>query len=147
MPERDELISALAADNHAISMAMIRQNRDPLTDLPLPTQQLKLLLIVCASPPMTSQDLARRLGVSAPTLSGLVDRLMERRLIERTTVPEDRRVRVIAPTEAGQTLVRDVTGFGHGNAREILARLSIEELEALATGFAAVRRVIDAITD
>lgn len=147
MPERDELITALADDNHAISMAMIRQNRDSLTDLPLPMQQLKLLLIVCANSPMTSHELAGRLGVGAPTLSGLVDRLMERRLIERTTVPEDRRVRVITATDAGQALVRDVTGFGHGNAREILARLSIDELEALATGLAAVRRVIDTIAD
>ena len=143
MAERDELIAALADDNHAIAMSMIRQHRDSLTDLPLPMQQLKLLLIVCASSPKTSHELADRLGVGAPTLSGLVDRLMERQLIERTSVPEDRRVRLITATDAGQALVRDVTGFGHGNAREILARLSLDDLGALAKGLAAVRRVID----
>ena len=143
MVRREELVEALGVDNHAIAMAMVRARLDPMTFMPLPMQQLKLLLLVCANPPATSRTLAAELGVGAATMTGLIDRLVERGLVVRVEVQQDRRVRSIRSTVAGEQLVRDVTGFDHGHQREILDRLSTDELAALSTGMAAVRRAVE----
>lgn len=146
MSSRAQLVAALSEDNHAIAMAMVRRRLDPMTQMALPIQQLKLMLLVCAGPSKTSQDLARELGVGAATMTGLIDRLVERGLLVRVPVPQDRRVRQIEATDAGSKLARDVTSFDHGHVRQIVDRLSTDELAALSTGMAAVRRAIETDT-
>lgn len=147
MPARDDLVGALSDDNHAIAMAMILRRLDPMTDMALPIQQLKVLLVICASPPLKAQRLAERIGVGAATMTGLVDRLIERKLVVRVEVAHDRRVRLVEATEAGQQLARSVTSFGHGHLAQIVERLSQDELTALSTGMAAVRRVVEELPD
>ena len=46
------------------------------------------------------------LGVSAPTASGLVERMVEKGLISRSDDVDDRRVRRLHPTEAGLDTMR-----------------------------------------
>lgn len=140
---RDELIEALGADNHAIAMGLVRRRLDPMTEMPLPIQQLKLLLLVCASPRTTSQVLSDMLGVGAATVSGLIDRLVARGFLTRVPVPTDRRVRLIEATGAGRQLAREVTSFDHGHLSEIVQELTTEELAALSVGMAAVRRAVE----
>jgi DNA-binding MarR family transcriptional regulator len=143
MARREELVEALGADNHAIAMAMVRARLDPMTSMPLPMQQLKLLLLVCANSPTTSRALAEELGVGAAAMTGLIHRLVQRGLVVREQVEGDRRVRWIRSTVAGEQLVRAVTGFDHGHQRELVDRLSTDELAALSTGMAAVRRAVE----
>lgn len=140
---RDELIEALGTDNHAIAMGLVRRRLDPMTEMPLPIQQLKLLLLVCASPRTTSQVLSDMLGVGAATVSGLIDRLVARGFLTRVPVPTDRRVRLIEATGAGRQLAREVTSFDHGHLSEIVQELTTEELAALSVGMAAVRRAVE----
>lgn len=128
-------------------MAMVRCRLDPMTHMPLPMQQLKTLLLVCAGRSMTSSGLAEELGVGPATMTGLTDRLAERGLVRRVSVPGDRRVRLVEPTDAGQDLVRAVTGFDHGHMADIVDRLDDDELAALATGIAAVRRAVESLGD
>jgi DNA-binding MarR family transcriptional regulator len=147
MTSRVHLVHALSEDNHAIAMAMVRRRLDPMMQMPLPMQQLKLVLLVCAGPSRTSRELAGELGVGAATMTGLVDRLAERGLLVRVPVPEDRRVRHIEATVAGQELARAVTSFDHGHIREIVDQLSTADLAALSTGMAAVRRALEKNSD
>lgn len=147
MTSRAQLVHALSEDNHAIAMAMVRRRLDPMTQMQLSIQQLKLVLLVCAGPSKTSRDLARDLGVGAATMTGLVDRLVERGLLVRVPVPEDRRVRHIEATAAGQELARAVTSFDHGHIREIVDQLSTADLAALSAGMAAVRRALEKNSD
>jgi DNA-binding MarR family transcriptional regulator len=147
MTSRAQLVQTLSEDNHAIAMAMVRRRLDPMMQMPLPMQQLKLVLLVCAGPSKTSHDLAGELGVGAATMTGLVDRLVERGLLVRVPVHEDRRARHIEATEAGLELARAVTSFDHGHIREIVDQLSTADLAALSTGMAAVRRALEKNSD
>lgn len=147
MPTREELVRALSDDNHAIAMGMIVRHLDPMTDMVVPIQQLKVLLLVCATPNFTTQRLAGRVGVSPATMTGLVDRLIERGLVVRVDVARDRRVRLVQATEEGERLARSVTSFGHGHIAQIVQRLSHEDLAALSTGMTAVRRVVEGLPD
>lgn len=51
--------------------------------------------------------LAERLGVEPMTVSGYIDRLEERGLVERRTDPRDRRAKCVHVTEEAATLLED----------------------------------------
>ena len=97
-------------------LAMMTQMRTLLVDfvgpISLPTdltmQQLRVLLTITRAPGITTHELSQRLAVSAPTVSGLVDRLAEKGLIERATDPADRRIRRLSINATGRELVESL---------------------------------------
>ena len=80
--------------------------------MPLPPdltmQQVRVLGHVAKDPGITGHELGDRLGVSAPTASGLIERLVEKGLIIRVDDPDDRRVRRLHPTELGLDVIRQM---------------------------------------
>lgn len=56
--------------------------------------------------PLSMRDLAERLGCDASNVTGIVDRLEERNLVERQVVAGDRRVKRLVLTKDGQALRR-----------------------------------------
>ncbi|MEO7092352.1 MAG: MarR family transcriptional regulator [Polyangiales bacterium] len=73
-------------------------------DLQLTPAQAQLLARVDIDRPMTMTDLANQLFCDASNITGLVDKLESRDLIERQASTEDRRVKMIALTKAGAAL-------------------------------------------
>ncbi|GAA5194263.1 MarR family transcriptional regulator [Rugosimonospora acidiphila] len=82
--------------------------------------------------PVRIGELHRHVLLSQPALSRLVDRLVERGLVERDADPADGRGVRLALTEAGRARQREV-GRRHGLsvARALGSRLSSEELRQL----------------
>lgn len=54
--------------------------------------------------PVPMRELAQRLCCDASNVTGIVDRLEARGLVERRMAPDDRRVKRLVLTEAGRTL-------------------------------------------
>ena len=52
--------------------------------------------------PQETRELAERMGVSRPTVSGVTDTLERRSLVERRTHPADARLRTVALTGTGE---------------------------------------------
>ncbi|MGP3632080.1 MarR family winged helix-turn-helix transcriptional regulator [Streptomyces sp. 24-1644] len=80
--------------------------------------------------PMPMRKVARKLRCEPSNITGIVDRLEARGLVERRPDPSDRRVKLAAPTEEGigtARLLRGALGF----AREPLAGLSDAERTVL----------------
>ena len=71
--------------------------------LPLTNTQRLALYELGASGPLRLVDLARPLGVTAPTASRAVDVLESHGLVERRPDPEDRRAQRIALTNEGRS--------------------------------------------
>jgi DNA-binding MarR family transcriptional regulator len=69
--------------------------------------------------PQETRDLAQRMGVSRPTVSGVTDTLERRGLVERRTHAEDGRLRTVALTPTGEATFEDL--FPRFNAEESLA--------------------------
>ena len=74
--------------------------------------------------------------------TGLIDRIEERGLVERTRVPEDRRIVLIRVTAAGEQMLRDLDVLSDDLLRSVLGRLSRTELTAVATAFASIREAL-----
>jgi len=72
-----------------------------LAALELTMPQAQLLLNLDPDRPVPMNTLADTLGCDASNVTGLVDRLESRRLIERRADPADRRVKMIAVTGSG----------------------------------------------
>ncbi|MEU8676215.1 MarR family transcriptional regulator [Streptomyces sp. NPDC048560] len=80
--------------------------------------------------PMPMRKIARKLRCEPSNITGIVDRLEARGLVERRPDPSDRRVKLAAPTDEGigtARRLREALGF----AREPLAELSDEERTVL----------------
>ncbi|MFC0848508.1 MarR family winged helix-turn-helix transcriptional regulator [Streptomyces noboritoensis] len=80
--------------------------------------------------PVAMRKIARKLKCEPSNVTGIIDRLEARGLVERRPDPADRRVKLAAPTEEGRRMaaaLRDSLDF----AREPLAELSSEERTVL----------------
>jgi DNA-binding MarR family transcriptional regulator len=68
-------------------------------------QQVILLSRLVESPTSTSSDLAAALNMSPPSISQMIDRLHQLKLVTRTEISEDRRKKQIALTPKGRALM------------------------------------------
>jgi DNA-binding MarR family transcriptional regulator len=84
--------------------------------------------------PVRIGELHRHVLLSQPALSRMVDRLVERGLIERCPDPADRRGVRLSLTDAGRDTQHQI-GRRHARsvARAVTAELSPDELRQLAT--------------
>lgn len=115
---------------------------DPLrfrawAELGLTTAQLRVMILMRETPGVTAGELATRLAVTPPTISGIVDRLVKLGLVRREDDDSDRRLVRNHLTEAGENacsrLERGVEVF----TRRILVELNHEDLEAFIIGLKA----------
>lgn len=141
--ERDRLVAELF-EVHERLQARSLELVGPM-DLPpdLTMQQLRVLGVVAREPGLTGHGLGRALGVSAPTASGLVDRLVEKGLLERVEDASDRRVRRLHLTADGSRTVSGVDStFGRLMAA-VIPPIPTEELAAIKSGSEAMLRAIE----
>ncbi|MFK4148227.1 MarR family winged helix-turn-helix transcriptional regulator [Streptomyces sp. NPDC004065] len=97
------------------------------------------LLSLLSLEPLPMRKLAQKLKCEPSNVTGIVDRLEARGLVERRSDPADRRVKVAAATEEGRRVARDLRE-GLRFAREPLAGLSEGERLALRD---LLRRMLD----
>ncbi|CAL9446466.1 MarR family transcriptional regulator [Streptomyces griseomycini] len=96
------------------------------------------LLSLLSLEPLPMRKLAQRLKCEPSNVTGIVDRLESRGLVERRPDPADRRVKLAAATPEGRRVVRSLQDSLRF-AREPLAGLSEEERVALRD---ALRRML-----
>jgi DNA-binding MarR family transcriptional regulator len=146
---RETLIEAILQHESILMQERCAVQPPPLLDLDVTMLQLKTLLILSSSAGSEDpggirvSDLARWLVVSAATASTLLDRLVDRGLVERREDPLDRRQHRCRASSAGQELVRRFYEGTQAQSRELLAVLSDPELESILE---ALKILTEAIT-
>jgi DNA-binding MarR family transcriptional regulator len=117
--------------------------------MPLPPdltmQQVRVLSHIAKDPGITGHELGDRLGVSAPTASGLIDRLVEKGLVTRVDDAEDRRVRRLHATELGLDVIRQMDSMFGRALGVVITRLSLEELQLLLRGAQAMLDALERV--
>ncbi len=81
------------------------------------------------------------LGKNISTATGIVDRLVEQKLMQRKEDPYDRRVVVVGLTPSGVELCETFLQNGWKNVRSMLNRLTLEELRHVERGMEIMTRV------
>lgn len=93
-------------------------------------------------PGMTFKEIGENTLITKTTLTGVVDRLERKGLVERRACPEDRRCIRAVLTEKGDSLFRQVFPEHVGKISEQLASLDAGEREQLIAALARVRRLL-----
>ncbi len=88
------------------------------------------VLGLLAREPLPMRRIAQRLKCEPSNVTGIVDRLESRGLVERRPDPADRRVKLAAPTEAGRSTAEELRA-ALGFAREPLGGLTFAERTVL----------------
>lgn len=145
----------LDAERSALAVQLMQLNAQVhdravgMVGLPIPPdltmQQLRVLGHVVKQPGISHQDLGALLGVSAPTASGLVDRLAEKGLVARIDDADDRRVRRLHPTEAGLDVMRQMDSMFERAFAVVVSELSVDDLDLLCRSAQVMIGALDRI--
>lgn len=93
-------------------------------------------------PGMTFKDIGENTLITKTTLTGVVDRLEKKGLVERRACPEDRRCIRAILTERGDALFRQVFPEHVDRLRERLCALDEAERKQLLEALAKVRQLL-----
>lgn len=105
-------------------------------------QQFRVMTILYHEGPTRVSDLAIRLEVSTPTVTGILDRLVRQRLSYRMSDPRDRRVVLNNLTAEGRELVERLQPAQGTQLERALTRLDNDERELLHRGLQTLLRKI-----
>jgi len=86
--------------------------------------EFTILMLVASNPRVTQRQMSLALDVSAPRLTVVCDKLVERELITRTRSESDRRKQYIALTRKGAALVRKADRIADSMESELLGHLT-----------------------
>jgi DNA-binding MarR family transcriptional regulator len=114
-----------------------------ISELRATAGQFRLLRSLSKRQRCTMQELADLVGVTAPTATAMVKRMLNLELVERVRDEHDWRVVWISPTERGQRTVALYDQFRRTNLQRRLAQLSQDELARLNAALPVLHHLIE----
>jgi DNA-binding MarR family transcriptional regulator len=107
---------------------------------------LNVLTVLDSDGPDSMGHMADALDVSVASMSGIVDRMEKRGLVERRHGGKDRRVVLVYPTGAGRDVFLEIDRHRRDGLTRILGQIGNEELRGLLAGHRALREARTAMT-
>lgn len=104
--------------------------------------QFKAMVVLNRHRQLTVGGLARALHVSEPSASLMVDKLVNRGLVERDTDPDDRRRTLLVPTEEGDRLLERLRRAREDQVTNWLSLMQEADMRALLQGLDALADAI-----
>ena len=141
---REKLIEEALETQKRVMMALRAGIDTAWLESDVTIAQIKALMYIAREGPTIISDVADAFGVGRPAASVLVDHLVERRLVERSEDPEDRRRTIVRLSTRGEELVTQFHEAGRERMRKCLSQLAEEDLSALVRGLRALAAVVGA---
>jgi DNA-binding MarR family transcriptional regulator len=132
----------VASELRPVLLRLARELRKETEQLGVTARQATLLWLVKRSPGLSLAELAAEEGISAPALSGHVDRLERAELIERVRSSKDRRRVGLRLTEHGVRVLRSIRARRTTWLAGRMRVLEPEELAAIDTALPALMRLV-----
>jgi DNA-binding MarR family transcriptional regulator len=104
----------------------------------LTLQQLRVMHILYSSGPTRVSTLAQALRVSTPTVTGILDRLVQRGMTSRADDPSDRRVVLNLLTPRGLQVIEGLHPIQPEYLNRLVDGLSEEERQVIVDGLQAL---------
>ena len=107
----------------------VEMRRGHGADLSIP--QFRSLRFIQRNPDSSLSELATHLGLTLPSVSKLVEGLVNQELINRNEAIIDRRKITLVLTDTGESIVNTARASAQANIANILSCLSIDELKVI----------------
>jgi DNA-binding MarR family transcriptional regulator len=114
-------------------------------DLELSRVHMDIMFILNEFKQLTMSDIAKRLFISKPYNTLLVDRLIDLGMVGRFPDDEDRRIINIRLTEKGIRYLKEYKESNKKNIRTKLSILNADELEQLLSSLQNIKEIISKI--
>jgi DNA-binding MarR family transcriptional regulator len=132
----------VANELRPVLLRLARELRRETEQLGVTARQATLLWLIRTNPGLSLRELADSEHISAPALSGHVDRLEKAGLIERVRSEQDRRRVGLALTAEGEALLRRVRARRTTWLADRLRGLSDEDVAALSAAIEPLARLL-----
>ena len=148
---RNRVVSSLSKDdwNNILQRIMtsydnISKSINPkgLLKINLTSSQIKLLTCFSHTDELTMTDLSKNLTVSMPTMTAMVDRLINTKMVNRERDSIDRRVVKVRLTDSGERILKKLVRIRRKEMEKILMNLSEEEMENFLTSIEVVAQIL-----
>ena len=136
---------AVAAELRPVLLRLARELRKETEQLGVTARQATLLWLVKIRPGLSLAELSAEEGISAPAMSGHVDRLEKAGLLERVRSSNDRRRVGLRLTEDGARLLRRVRARRTTWLAHRLRSLEPSELEAIEIAVPALASLVGGV--
>ena len=133
---------AVANQLRPVLLRLSRDLRQETEQLGITSRQVTLLWLVRGNPGMSLRELAAEERISAPALSGHVDRLEKAGLLERARDATDRRRVGLALTDEGERLLKRVRARRTTWLADRLRNLDDDELAAVEAAIEPLGRLL-----
>ena len=134
--------AALANGLRPVLLRLSRELRRETDPLGVTSRQVTLLWLIRERPGLSLRQLAAEERISAPALSGHLDRLERAGLIERVRSTEDRRRVGIRLTAEGSGILKRIRARRTTWLAERLRHLEPEELAAIEAALGPLQRLL-----
>ena len=104
---------------------------------------LHVLYVLESDGPMPMSRLAEHLDVSLPNVTGIVDRMVERGLVERGRDADDRRVVTVGVTDSGHETVQEIDSIRRETLGKTLAALTPQQQQRALQTFTDLRAAVE----
>jgi DNA-binding MarR family transcriptional regulator len=112
-----------------INQCMHSRHLEDWPDLELTIPQIKILTLLQHQGPQRMGSISTYLGSTLSSSTSIIDRLVDKGLVERVPDPDDRRVVICQLTSQGQGSVEQFWRICRMQVTELAERLDPEELE------------------
>jgi DNA-binding MarR family transcriptional regulator len=130
-------VAAWVAELRCASMGRLVQGHVSMS-------QMHVLWLLQHHGEMAMSKLAVLLDVSLSNATGIIDRMEERGLVERIRVPNDRRVVLVRPAEAGREAISMTESSKRDRMRAVIGRLPASERPIVLEALRSLRRALSA---
>lgn len=141
-PESDRMAQDILRALRRITRSMDVSSRRLMNKRGLSIPQLLCLQYLREQGPLTSGALAKAMSLSPPTVTGILDRLELRGLVNRERRPEDKRRVLVALTPAGRALVNSAPSSFEKQLGTALAELNRHDRAAIHDALARLEQMI-----
>jgi DNA-binding MarR family transcriptional regulator len=146
IPPADPLLATTADRLHSAAIHLLRRLRKEDAPSGLTAPRLSALSVIVYAGPLTLTALADAEQVRPPTMTRIVDALVEARLAVREPSPRDQRNVLISATAAGKTILEQGRARRTRQLIRQLASLPTDELEVLHRAAEILDRVAHGTT-
>jgi DNA-binding MarR family transcriptional regulator len=141
----DETIERVIAEIGRLNMTLEPLRIQAWESYGITVSQLRVMHLIRQMGAPSQRDLTLALKISGPTLSGMIDRLIQRGVIERRDDDLDRRITRVSLTPEGDNVLCALEQAGHAVLGEALGAIGPAARQRLARDLAAFATAIESV--